>query len=486
MDSINSIYTRPDRPVRIVQFGEGNFLRAFADWMIDKANECGAFNGNIAIIKPRAAGSLEAFRVQDNIYTVQLRGIIAGKPAAQNHVVRSVAAAINPYNDIASFRSLAVSDALRFVISNTTDAGIEFRADDPLPAQDELSLTFPGKLTQLLFMRYRHFRGNKNAGLIMLPVELIADNGDALRACVLKYCEAWRLEQGFVQWLNEACIFASTLVDRIVSGYPRDEAERIWGELGYKDLLLTVGEPFALWVIEDRHAIKDEFPLDKAGLPVIFTADIAPYRARKVRILNGAHTSSVLAAYLVGCRSVLDMMNDADMYRFLEHVLSEEIVPFVPLAADEARAFARSVLERFRNPFVKHQLISIALNSFSKWRARLLDSFRDSMARSRFPRRIAFSFAALLRFYMGEITPDGYMGTAPDGSRYKILDDARVIEAVSHACRLPAAEYVRAVMARADFWGEDLTHYEGFADYAADALERIISDGMRAAINSIK
>lgn len=483
MQSIDKLYSAQPRPVRIAQFGEGNFLRAFVDWMIDIANEQGAFDGSVAIVKPIEFGSLDAFRAQGNVYTVQLRGMVDGEPKVQNRVVRSVSAAIDPFGDEDAFWALAEAGELRFVVSNTTEAGIEFRADDPLPERG-LSKTFPGKLTQFLLRRYRHFGGAPDKGLIMLPVELIDRNGDHLRRCVLEYCRAWALEDGFVRWINEACLFACTLVDRIVTGYPRDEIQSVWAELGYEDRLITTGEPFALWVIESARDISGELPLNRAGLPVVFTRDLTPYKERKVRILNGGHTSSVLAAYLAGCKTVLDMMNDAQLRSYLERAMLEEMAPCVPLPIEEARAFALSVLERFCNPFVKHQLLSISLNSFSKWRARLLNTFRDNMARGAFPRRIAFSFAALLAFYVGDMRSDGYYGSA-SGEEYRILDDARVLEAVSDASKLPPAAYAHAIMTRPDFWGEDLTQYEGFEDCVARDLERILNAGVRAALDAI-
>ena len=483
MQSINEIYTTQPRPVRVAQFGEGNFLRAFVDWMIDIANEQGEFDGNVAIIKPIEYGNLNAFSSQGNVYTVQLRGIVDGKPQVQNRVVRSVGKAIDPFNGPDAFWALAEAPELRFVVSNTTEAGIEFRADDPRPEQG-LSKTFPGKLTQFLLRRYKRFDGAPDKGLIMLPVELIDRNGDHLRDCVHEYCRAWALDDAFVRWLDEACVFTCTLVDRIVTGYPRDDAEAVWAALGYEDRLITTGEPFALWVIESSRDISHELPLDRAGLPVIFTRDLTPYKERKVRILNGGHTSSVLAAYLAGCKTVLDMMNDAQLCAYLERAMLDEMVPCVPLPAEEARAFALSVLERFRNPYVKHQLLSISLNSFSKWRARLLNSFRDNMARGNFPRRIAFSFAAMLAFYVGQARADGYYGNV-NGEVYRILDDERVIEAVSAACKLTPERYAHEIMTREDFWGEDLTRYDGFEACVAGDLDRILSRGVRAAIDAL-
>ena len=483
MKPIGDIYSVPERPIRIAQFGEGNFLRAFVDWMVDIANESGAFAGNIAVIKPRPGHGLEVFHRQGNVYTVQLRGIEGGKPCCLSRVIRSVASVIDPHEDEAAFFDIARGEELRFVVSNTTEAGIEFRGDDPLPERG-MSKTFPGKLTQLLYARYLHF-GGKGHGLIMLPAELNDRNGDMLRECVFKYCRAWALGDEFARWLEDECVFACTLVDRIVTGYPRDEIADIEGELGYTDALLTTGEPFALWVIESGRDISAELPLDKAGLPVIFTRDIRPYKERKVRLLNGAHTCGVAAAYLAGCDTVLDMMQDEVAGRFVREAMLSEMAPCVPLPIEEARAFAGDVIERFMNPYVRHNLLSISLNSFAKWRARELNTLRDNIARGHFPRRIAFSLAALLAFYTGEDCEGGYMGRRGD-ERYAIQDDVRVIATVRDACRLPAREYAHAILKRDDFWGEDMTAIPGLEDAVADGLNALRTHGMREALRMIE
>ena len=289
---------KKERPVKVLQFGEGNFLRAFVDYMIDIANEKGEFDGDIVLVKPIEFGTLDRFHDQECQYTVQLRGRVDGEPKKINRIVTSVTDVVDAYGEYEKYADFAKLDTLRFIVSNTTEAGIVY--DDTDKIELNPPKTYPGKLTKFLYERYKHFNGAQDKGLVMLPVELIDDNGIHLKECVLKFAELWKLEDEFVAWVNDACVFTSTLVDRIVTGYPRDEAEELCREFGYQDNLIVTGEPFALWVIESAKDISDEFPLPKAGLPVIFTDNQKPYKQRKVRILNGAHTSFVLASYLCG------------------------------------------------------------------------------------------------------------------------------------------------------------------------------------------
>lgn len=334
MERLNKALSgKKERPVRVVQFGEGNFLRGFVDYMIDIANESGKFDGDIVLIKPIEFGSLDMFHEQECQYTVSLRGIVDGEAKVQNRVVTAVADAVDTYKEYEKYMELAKIDTLRFVVSNTTEAGIVF--DDTDRMELEPPKTFPGKLTKFLYERYRFFHGDKEKGLVMLPVELIDDNGIMLKKCVMQLIGLWGLEEGFRVWVDEACIFTSTLVDRIITGYPRDEVESIWADLGYEDRILVTGEPFALWVIESDKDISKEFPLPDAGLPVIFTDNQKPYKQRKVRILNGAHTSFVLASYLAGNDIVLESMQDADVKSFMMKTIFDEVIPTLTLPKKE-------------------------------------------------------------------------------------------------------------------------------------------------------
>jgi tagaturonate reductase len=485
MKIVNELYQRKPRDIKIVQFGEGNFLRCFVDYMVDVANEKGVFNGDVAIVKPISFGNLDRFRAQDNVYTVSLRGRKNGADYVENRVVTCVQKAVDSYADYDEFMALARLDTLQFVVSNTTEAGIVYDESDRMELTPPN--TYPGKLTKFLYERFRTFHGNPEKGLVMLPVELIEDNGKNLKKCVLQQIDNWKLGAEFQKWVDECNVFCSTLVDRIVTGYPKTEAASIWEKLGYRDDLLDTGEPFALWVIESEKDISAKLPFDKAGLPVIFTKDQRPYRERKVRILNGAHTSTVLAAYLMGKNIVLECMNDKTVRKLMETIIFKEIVPTVKLPREEAVDFANSVLERFENPFVKHALLSISLNSVSKWKARILPTFRDNYnAAHRPPKYLTFSFAALMAFYTSDrLEKDALVGDR-NGEPYAIRDDRKVLEFfAANSKSKPVREFVTAFASNRDFWGEDLTQYDGFTDMVTGYLESIRKNGMAATVEAL-
>ena len=480
MENLNAkMIQKTDRPIKVIQFGEGNFLRAFVDYMIDVANEAGVFDGSIAIVKPISFGSLEMFNKQDNLYTVVLRGKENGQTVNDSRIVTSVSKVMDCKDDYEDYMGLAKLDTLRFVVSNTTEAGIVLDKNDSM---EGLPATYPGKLTKFLYERYLTFDGAMDKGLIILPVELIENNGGKLKECVLALCDCWELPAEFKNWIKEACVFCSTLVDRIVTGYPRNEVAAICEELGYQDNLVDVGEPFGLWVIESDKDISQEFPLDKAGLPVVFTDNQKPYRERKVRVLNGAHTSSVLAGYLYGLDIVRDCMHDEIMGKFIRQVVMDEIVPQVPLPLADVKAFAASVFERFENPFIDHALLSISLNSVSKWKARVLPSFKDYVAKKgELPRLITFSLAALFAFYSSEDLREGALiAKRADGTVYEIHDDAHVLEFFATNSGKAAGEFVKAVLSNVVFWGEDLTAYDGMEATVTEWLTLIKTDAKAA------
>lgn len=484
MKKINELYSkRSALPIKAVQFGEGNFLRAFADYMLDIANEKGVFGGSIAMVKPISFGSTDSFKQQDDLYTVILRGKENGEVINTSRVITSIAKTLDAKEDYGEYTALAHLDSLRFVISNTTEAGIVLDKNDSF---EHLPSSYPGKLTKFLFERYNAFNGDKDKGLIILPVELIENNGVKLKECVLSLCDIWNLPKEFKSWTENCCIFCSTLVDRIVTGYPKNEAEALCGKLGYSDTLLDVGEPFALWVIESDKDISGELPLDKIGLPVVFTDNLRPYRERKVRVLNGAHTSSVLAGYLYGLDIVRDCMSDKLMGSFIKRIVLDEIVPQVDLPKAEVTAFAQSVFERFENPFIDHSLLAISLNSVSKWKARVLPSFKDYVKNNgTLPRLITFSFAALLAFYSSStLTEDGLIATRKDGCEYIIRDDAAVLNFFAENSSKGAEEFVSAA-SNTDFWGEDLSAYNGFTDevcYWLSAIKNDTENALRAVL----
>lgn len=483
MKGIQECFERKVRPIRVLQFGEGNFLRAFTDWMIDILNEQGKFDGGIAIAKPIPMGDLSRFEKQDHFYTVCLRGNVDGKKTVENRVITSVQESVDCYQDYARYANYAKLDTLRFIISNTTEAGIVYDPADRFSFEPPHS--YPGKLTKLLYERAEYFHYASDKGLIILPVELIDDNGIQLKKCVLQLAEDWNLGEKFIAWLEESCVFTSTLVDRIVTGYPREEAAALCEKFGYQDDLIVTAEPFGLWVIESEKDISGELPLDQAGLPVIFTDNQKPYKQRKVRILNGAHTSFVLAAYLAGHDTVGQSMNDPLFLSFMRKTLHEEVIPTLDLDKNDLVSFATAVEHRFNNPFVQHLLLSISLNSVSKWRARCMPSLKEYVARKgELPLRLAFSLAALMAFYQGDRMEEGALMGEREGKPYRILDDEAALKFFLENGQKDAKALTQLFLSREDFFGENLTEIPGLCDYVSQALSDIREKGMRNTLES--
>ncbi|MBO4617931.1 MAG: tagaturonate reductase [Lachnospiraceae bacterium] len=469
------------RPIKVLQFGEGNFLRAFVDYMFDICNEKGLFDGSIVLAKPIEFGSLEQFKKQDNIYTVSLRGRVDGEPKVINRIVTSVADTVGVYEEYDRFMEYARLDTLRYIVSNTTEAGIVYDETDSLDAKPPK--TYPGKLTKFLYERFNAFKGATDKGLVILPVELIDDNGIELERCVNEFITLWKLPEDFRTWVKESCNFCSTLVDRIVTGYPRGHEEEIWQELGYEDRLVVTAEPFALWVIESQKDLSEELPFVKAGLPVIYTDNQKPYKQRKVRILNGAHTSFVLASYLCGNNIVRESMEDKLIRDFMNATIFDEVIPTLTLPKQDLLDFADAVIGRFNNPYVDHALLSISLNSVSKWKARCMPSFTEYIRlKGENPKHLTFSLAALMAFY----TSDKLEGSALIGNRngeeYKIMDDLAVLEFFKDNSGKPTEEFVKAFLAKESFWGQDLSVLGDTYKLVCGYLDDIRTLGMRAAM----
>ena len=352
-------------PEKVMQFGEGNFLRAFVDNFIDIANEKAGFNGKVVLVQPIAQGLTELINQQEGLYTLYLRGSEKGEKVDQKRVISAVSRCINPYENWEKVLETARSGELEIIVSNTTEAGIVHDTESTFDQVPPVS--FPAKLTRVLYERFT--AGRK--GIIMLSCELIDNNGKELLRCVNQYIDDWKLSEDFRRWVNEENIFCSTLVDRIVPGRIRDpkEAEALAAANGYEDPLTDVGEVFGIWVIEGPAELEDRLPFKKAGVPVLVVPDVTPYKKRKVRILNGAHTGFVLGAYLAGYDIVRDCMHDDTILGYMNRMLYEEVIPTLPLDKKDLEDFARAVQDRFNNPFVNHELMSISLNSTSKWRA---------------------------------------------------------------------------------------------------------------------
>ncbi|KDF43859.1 tagaturonate reductase [Enterobacter kobei] len=468
-------------PERIIQFGEGNFLRAFVDWQIDLLNEHTDLNAGVVIVRPIQSAFPPSLSTQDGLYTTIIRGLNEqGETVSESRLIRSVNREIDVYSQYDAFLKLAHNPDMRFVFSNTTEAGIGYHAGDKF--DDAPAVSYPAKLTRLLFERFSHFNGATDKGWIIIPCELIDYNGDALRELVLRYAQEWALPAAFIQWLNEANHFCSTLVDRIVTGYPRDEAAALEAELGYHDAFLDTAEHFYLFVIQGPEFLSRELRLDKYPLNVLIVDDIKPYKERKVAILNGAHTALVPVAFLAGLDTVGEAMNDADICAFVEKAIYQEIIPVLDLPRDELESFASAVTGRFRNPYIRHQLLSIALNGMTKYRTRILPQLlAGQKVRGQLPSRLTFALAALIAFYRAERNGEGY----------PVQDDAYWLECYQQLWarhrdnQISTRELVQAVLSEREHWELDLTQVNGLVDQVTLDLDAILLKGMRAAVKPL-
>lgn len=457
------------RPERVLQFGEGNFLRAFIDWMIHRMNQAGKFNGGCVVVQPLEQGLIDVLNNQAGRYTLYLRGISAGKLERRRELITSLSRGLNPYTSWSDYLATAHNPTMRFVVSNTTEAGIVYvPTEEPV---DACPASFPAKLTAWLRERFDAFSGSAESGLVFMPCELIEQNGAALKACILHHAGDWGYEPQFHDWIEQDCTFLNTLVDRIVPGYPHEEAEAMCEELGYEDRLICSAEIFHLLVIEGPEKIKAELPFHEAGLNVVWTEDLQKYRTRKVGILNGAHTASVLAAFLGGVNTVREMMVDPDFGPYVRNAVFQEIMPALQMDVQDSAPFARAVLERFQNPFIQHELLSISLNSVAKWKVRVLPSVKNYLADfGQVPPLLAFSLAALLAFYKGTLR-----------TNYEVKDDPAVLSFFAQAWA--SEEVVDRVLGNEKWWGEDLRKLAGFQAAVSDALAAVLNQGVRAALN---
>ena len=472
-------YLLKDAPERVLQFGEGNFLRAFVDYFIDIMNEKAGFNSKVCVVQPIPFDARQRFREQDCLYTLLLRGRENGEKVSRRRVISAVSRCINSYLDYDEYMRCADSPDLRFIVSNTTEAGIVY--DPSCGFDDKPASSFPGKLTQFLYRRWK----NGLPGFIILSCELIDHNGDELKRCVGEYIRQWGLEDDFSSWVDKENIFCSTLVDRIVPGYPRNEAEAIWKELGYEDQLLDTGEIFGAWVIEGPQAIKEEFPFEKAGLPIMVVDDVTPYKQRKVRILNGAHTSFVLGAFRSGQDIVRDCMEDEVINAFMKKTLYDEVIPTLDLPEEDLMSFASAVSERFANPYIDHELLSISLNSTSKWRARCMPSLLEYARRNggKLPPCLTFSFAAYIDFYRsGEEKGEGCLKGRRGEMTYEIKDDQWVLDLFHDLHGEENTVLAHAITGNEQMWGEELRALPGFEEEVVKYLDLIDEIGVYEAM----
>lgn len=463
-------------PERIIQFGEGNFLRAFVDWIIYNMNQKAGFNSSVVIVQPLENGMVNMLNEQDGLYHVNLQGLQNGKEVDSIQLIDVVSRGLNPYAQYDEFLKLAEIPEMRFVISNTTEAGIAF--DPSCKLEDAPAKSYPGKLTQLLFHRFNVFNGAMDKGLIIFPCELIFDNGKVLKKCIDQYIELWNLGEDFKHWFDSACAVYCTLVDRIVPGYPRDSIGQILDRIGLDDKLVVKGEIFHLWVIEAPKTVEKEFPADKAGLNVLFVPCEKPYHDRKVTLLNGPHTVLSPVGYLAGLDTVKECCDDPVIGRFVKKVMFDELLETLDLPRVELTQFADAVLERFRNPFVKHFVTSIMLNSFPKFKTRDLPGLKIFLERKGvLPSGLVLGLAAIVTYYKG-------------GKRGKdeivLKDDPVIIELLNNlwADGSPI-DVAKGVLGAEFIWGEDLNLIPGLTDRLADYIRMIQDKGMIETVKSI-
>ena len=461
---------------KVIQFGEGNFLRAFIDWIIWKTNQKTSFNASVVVVQPIEKGLVDKLNQQEGLYHLNLQGLQNGEPVDSVDLIDVISRGINPYEEFDAYLALAQQEEIRFVISNTTEAGIAF--DPSCKLEDKPASSYPGKLTQLLYRRFQYFKGAKDKGLIIFPCELIFENGKHLKECIRQYIDLWNLGADFSAWFEEACGVYSTLVDRIVPGYPKETAAQLCERVGYEDNLLDKAEIFHLWVIEAPREVAAEFPANQAGLNVLFVPSEAPYHERKVTLLNGPHTVLSPVGYLSGLNTVKECCEDPEIGLFVKKVMLEELLPTLNLPKEELEKFAADVMERFRNPFVKHFVTSIMLNSFPKFKTRDLPGLKTYLERKgELPQGLVLGLAAICTYYKGgkrgqdEIVPN---------------DDPKIMGLLKELWATgDVSKVAKGVLADEFIWGEDLNAIPGLTNLLCKDLSLIREKGMREAVKSI-
>lgn len=469
MKKLNRINTGLEKlyPIKVVQFGEGNFLRAFVDYAFHKLNKEVDFNAGIAIVQPLKDGMVNLINEQDGLYTLFMNGIKKGEKIQDIELITNIVKTINPYTEFANYLALAKEEELQFIVSNTTEAGIEFIESDTPDMQPPVS--FPAKLTVLLYERFKHFNGDASKGVTIIPCELIDYNSETLKKYILQYCDTWKLEDAFKTWVSDACTYHSTLVDRIVPGYPRAEIEEYNNKLDYQDNLIVAAEPFFLWAIEGGEDLKAKLPFHKTNLNVKIVDDIRPFKMIKVRILNGAHTAMVPFSLLYGNKLVMETVDGDFTGKFVNSVISE-ISETLDMDKNEITAYSEEVMDRFKNPFIKHALADIALNSVSKFKVRVLPSLLGYYkANKKLPVNLTFSLASLIRFYKGTW----------NGQSLPVKDGEDIVSFFDGLWKSDDYEKIaRLTLQNKSFWDEDLTEIPGLTKAITIALEEIDSNGV--------
>lgn len=476
MEQLNKkIHSKPERKIKIMQFGEGNFLRAFIEWILQDLNDKGAISADVVVVQPMPLGRVKDIAAQDGLYTLRLEGIDKGERVKKSEIIDVIGDCVNPFTDYEKFLRYGESEDLQIIISNTTEAGIALDTTDT--DFTVCPKSFPGKLLALLKRRYDKFGGAADKGLAIVPCELIDNNGDELYRVLTELAKVNNMDEKFIEWMQTANHFTSTLVDRIVPGYPKAEIPAIREETGYIDNNVVKGEIFHLWVLKKEPFVQKVLPADSTGLNVIFADDIKPYKQRKVKILNGSHTALVPVAYLCGIDTVGESMADPTIGKYVRDFIFDEVNPTIDLPQDQMTAFANSVIERYRNPFIRHELMSIALNSTTKFKTRLLPTLLDYVRIfGKLPEHLIFSFAAIIEFHKGK-----------RGDQDIALKDDPSYLAFWH--RLWAefdGDYLamaKKVLAWEEAWDMDMnTIHPEIAEKVASRLEDIDKNGMRDAV----
>ncbi len=464
-------YKTTKRPIKIMQFGEGNFLRAFVEWILQDLNDKGAINSNVVVVQPMPFGRVEELRKQDGLYTICLEGLIDGEKVKTRQIIDLLGDFINPFTQYEEYLKYAESEDLQVIISNTTEAGIAF--DETDTDFTVCPKSFPGKLLSLLHARYLHFNGDFEKGLCIIPCELIDNNGTELKKILLKLSATVYNDKKFDEWLTSANHYTDTLVDRIVPGFPKDTVSEIYEETGFIDNNVVKAEAFHLWVLKEEPTIQKVLPADKTGLNVLFVPDIKPYKERKVKLLNGAHTGMVPVAYMCGIDTVRESVTDPDVKRFVQKLMFETIAPTVKLPEAESKKFGGSVLERFENPYIRHELMSIALNSTTKFRTRLLGTYADYIEKfNKVPETILFSFSAMTVFYKGKRGEEDI----------KLSDNPEFLEFWKQVWQnTDYTSIAKAALSREDIWQIKLDGEEN-VKLVARYIEDMCVNGMRTAL----
>ncbi|MDE7167453.1 MAG: tagaturonate reductase [Clostridia bacterium] len=470
------LFNKPERKIKIMQFGEGNFLRAFVEWIIQDLNDKKAIEADVVLVQPMPFGRVKELGEQDGLYTLRLEGIDGGKKIKNSQVINVVGDCLNPFTDYEKFLKYGESEDLEVIISNTTEAGI---AVDPTDTDFSVCpKSYPGKLLALLKRRYDKFKGAKDKGLCIIPCELIDNNGDELYRCLVELATINKMDKKFIEWIKTANHFTSTLVDRIVPGYPRNEIEDIQKETGYIDNNVVKGEIFHLWVLKKEPKIQEVFPADSTGLNVIFADDIKPYKQRKVKILNGSHTAMVPIAYLAGIDTVGEAVNDPTIGQFVRDFVFDEVNPTIDLPADQMTAFANSVIERYQNPFIRHELMSIALNSTTKFKTRLLPTLLDYVKiKGELPKHLVFAYSALVLFHKGKRGDE----------EIKLNDDPAYLAKWKELWDNFKGDYLtlaKNALGWTEAWGMDMNGiHPDLTQTVATFLKAMDTKGMRAAVD---